>query len=288
MVKTKEIRTTIRSIQSTQKITRAMEMVAASKMKKAQDRMFSLRPYIKKINEVMLHVTKGTREYQHIYTLRKNIKTVGIIIITSDKGLSGSLNINVIKLLMKSVIAYSSQNIKICFFAIGKKSVAFLERYGYVLSSKKVGLGDKPTLHDVVGIVHTALDMFHKGLINSIHLIYNEFVNTMLQKPIIKQLIPIQQDLEKTTLFPDKWDYIYEPDAKELLDKLLLRYIESVFYHGIIENIASEQAARMVAMKSASDNASELIGEFTLIYNKARQSAITQELSEIVSGADAV
>ncbi len=288
MISAKEIRTKIKSIQSTQKITRAMEMVAASKMKKAQDKMFSSRPYTQKLTDVIKHVAKGTREYKHPYTLTRVMKTVGIIIITSDRGLSGGLNINVLKLLMKSVVSYSSKNINYCFFAIGKKAINFLERYGYIVTVKKIGIGDNPNLQSVLGVIHSALEMYNKGDLDSIQVIYNEFVNTMLQKPVLKQLIPISREEINNSTVNDRWDYIYEPDAKELLNKLLLRYIESMYYHGIIENIASEQAARMVAMKSASDNASELINDFKLIYNKARQAAITRELSEIVSGADAV
>lgn len=289
MVNVREIRNKIKSIQSTQKITRAMEMVAASKMKRAQERMLMSRPYSQKISVVITHVAKGAREYQHAYTIKRKVLAVGFIVVTSDRGLSGGLNINVLKLLLKQVLLLESQNIKAYFFVLGKKAVGFLERLAYNITAKVTAIGDSPRLTDVYGLLHTALDSYNTHRVDELYLVYNEFINTMTQKPVSKKLVPILsgEDISNSG-FQGGWDYIYEPDARELLDKLLLRYTESLFYQSIVENIASEQAARMVAMKSASDNASELISEFKLLYNKARQSSITQELSEIVSGADAV
>lgn len=295
MINTREIRTKIKSIQSTQKITRAMEMVATSKMRRAQDKMYASRPYTEKISEVISHILKGKREYQHNYMQQRITKSVGFIVISTDRGLCGGLNVNLLKLLLNRILYYSSQNINIHFYVLGKKAFTFLKRYNYRVLVKILGAGDFPTLKSVYGLLNTALYNYNKGDVDIIELLYNEFVNTMVQKPLYKQLIPIAAQTLKTSvidndkyIFMNIWDYIYEPDSKEVLDVLIVRYLESLFYQGVVENIASEQAARRVAMKSASDNAAGLINDFKLVYNKVRQSTITQELSEIVSGADAV
>lgn len=288
MVNIREIRTKIKSIQSTQKITRAMEMVAASKMKKAQERMFSSRPYSDKLKNVIKHVSKGTLEYKHRFTVVRPIKCVGFIVITSDRGLSGGLNANLLKTVTKSLIFYRDKGIEVKFFAVGKKAVSYLKRLNCNIVSSITGIGDMPHSKDIIGLVHSALKEFDRFGIDSLYIAYNKFINTMTQKPILENFLPITDVVKDDNVKKDVWDYIYEPDAQELLDKLLLRYVESLFFQGVVENAASEQAARMVAMKSASDNATDLIDEFKLVYNKARQSAITQELSEIVSGAAAV
>lgn len=291
MVNAREIRTKIKSIQSTQKITRAMEMVAASKMKKAQSRMYATRPYFSKIGAVIKHISRGSLEYKHTYTVYRPSKRVGFIVITSDRGLSGGLNVNLLKLVTRRILFYKEKGIETSFFVVGKKAISYFNRLGCNIVSTLTGIGDSPHMKDILGLVHSALKHYDNYHIDSLYVSYNEFVNTMTQKPTVKKFLPITNitsDSIVETNSKDKWDYIYEPDARELLDKLLLRYVESLFFQSVVENIASEQAARMVAMKSASDNANDLISEFKLVYNKARQSAITQELSEIVSGADAV
>ncbi|MFK5970196.1 MAG: F0F1 ATP synthase subunit gamma [Candidatus Marithrix sp.] len=283
----KEIRTKISSIKSTQKITRAMEMVAASKMRKAQDRMRKSRPYADKMREVIGHLAHAHPEYKHHYMINREVKRVGIIIISSDRGLCGGLNNNLFRTTVTSLKEWDEANINIDMCTIGSKASGFFRRLGGNIIAQSEHLGDSPTLESLIGAVKVMLDDFDGGKIDQLFVIYNHFVNTMIQKPMVRQLLPISADIEDEQL-KHHWDYIYEPESKEVLDALLTRYIESLVYQSVVENAACEQAARMVAMKSASDNATDLIDELQLAYNKARQAAITQELSEIVAGAAAI
>lgn len=297
MANAKGIRTQINSIQSTRKITKAMEMVAASKKRRAQERMSASRPYANRLKEVIAHLATGRLEYQHPYLIERKPKRVGLMVISTDRGLCGGLNANLFKAVLQMMQTWKQENIEIDVCAIGKKAEAFFKRWGGNVVASVSGLGDKPTVHDVIGPVKVMLDAYDEGKIDRFYVIYSEFVNTMVQKPRIDLLLPIlPASIEpiETTKFTVKqkpeysWDYIYEPNAKVLLDALILRYIESCVYQGLVENGASEQAARMIAMKSASDNATDLMNDLRLMYNKARQASITQELSEIVSGAAAV
>jgi len=283
----KEIRTKIGSIKNTQKITSAMEMVAASKMRKAQDRMSASKPYAKRIRGVINHLAQGNSEYRHNYLEDREVKRVGYVVISSDRGLCGGLNNNMFKKALAAMKDYSEQDIEIDLSLIGSKAVSFFKNYGGNVLSTATHIGDSPSVNDLVGAVKVMLDAFDAGDIDRLFLVNNEFVNTMTQSPEVQQLLPVSAEEEDEKL-THHWDYIYEPDAKELLDVLLVRYIESQVYQGVVENLACEMAARMVAMKSATDNAGDLIDELQLIYNKARQAAITQELSEIVAGAAAV
>jgi F-type H+-transporting ATPase subunit gamma len=283
----KEIRTKITSIQNTQKITRAMEMVAASKMRKTQDRMQSTRPYAKKISQIIHHLAHAHPEYKHPYLLERDVKRVGVILVSSDRGLCGGLNSNLFRKTVNQFKEWDSQGTEIDVCAIGQKGSAFFGRIGANLVAEATKLGDKPHLEDLLGPVKVMLDAYDEGKIDELYVVYNEFVNTMTQEPTIQRMIPVKVD-EPDEALSTHWDYIYEPDSKEVLDALLVRYIESIVFQGVMENSASEQSARMVAMKSASDNAGTLIDELQLIYNKARQASITQELSEIVAGAAAV
>jgi F-type H+-transporting ATPase subunit gamma len=283
----KEIRIKIASIKNTQKITRAMEMVAASKMRKTKDRMQATRPYSKKIGQIIKHLAHANPEYKHSFLLQREVKRVGIIVISSDRGLCGGLNANLFRKSLVQLLEWEKKNIEIDACAIGTKASGFFGNLKTNLVGQITKLGDTPHLNDIVGIIKIMLDAYTEGHIDELHVINNEFVNTMTQKPTITKLLPIVADEIEETL-SGHWDYIYEPDAKEVLDHLLTRYIESIVYQGLVENNACEQAARMVAMKSASDNAGNLIKELQLIYNKARQAAITQEISEIVGGAAAV
>lgn len=283
----KEIRTKIKSIQNTQKITRAMEMVAASKMRKAQQRMQASRPYAQKIRAVIGHLSQAHPEYRHPYLQEKeSVKRVGLIVISSDRGLCGGLNTNLFKATVTAIRKWRDKGVEVDLCLIGQKGISFLKRLGNVRAS--VGqLGDAPSINELIGSVKVMLDAFDAGEIDQVDVVYNEFVNTMTQKPSVDQLLPIQAD-ELDEELKHHWDYLYEPEAKEVLTDLLVRYVESQVYQGVVENIACEQAARMVAMKAASDNAGNLIGDLQLVYNKARQAAITQEISEIVGGAAAV
>lgn len=287
MAGSKEIRTKIGSIKNTQKITSAMEMVAASKMRKAQDRMSASKPYAKRIREVINHLAQGNSEYRHNYLQDREVKRVGYVIISSDRGLCGGLNNNLFKKALVAMKSYSEQEVEIDLSLIGSKAVSFFKNYGGNVLSTATHIGDSPSVNDLVGAVKVMLDAFDAGDIDRLYLVSNDFVNTMTQAPEVQQLLPVSAEVEDEQL-THHWDYIYEPDAKELLDILLVRYIESQVYQGVVENLACEMAARMVAMKSATDNAGDLIDELQLIYNKARQAAITQELSEIVAGAAAV
>ena len=283
----KEIKTQIASIGSTRKITSAMEMVAASKMRRAQDRMQSSRPYARSIRGVIQHLAKANPEYKHLYMSDREVKRVGFIIVGSDRGLCGGLNVNMFKAAIGNMKEYSSQNVDIDICAVGAKSVSFFRNYGGNVVAAKSGLGDAPELEELIGSVKVMLDSYNEGKLDRLFVVSNEFVNTMTQKPNVVQLLPLQAEEDDDTL-NHHWDYIYEPDARELLTGLLTRYVESMVYQAVVENNACEQAARMLAMKNATDNAGNLIDELQLIYNKARQAAITQEISEIVSGAAAV
>ncbi|GJL84011.1 MAG: ATP synthase gamma chain [marine bacterium B5-7] len=287
MAGAKEIRTKIKSIQNTQKITKAMEMVAASKMRKAQDRMLSARPYADKIRNVIAHLSQAHPEYKHPYTIDRTVKRVGYIIVSTDRGLCGGLNVNLFRRAVSSMSDWHERGVEIDIACIGSKGLGFFKRFGGRIVAESTHLGDRPTLHDLLGVVQVMLDAFNEGKIDRLYMVNNEFVNTMSQKPVIERLLPITADNPSKDL-DHHWDYIYEPDAVEVIDVLLSRYVESLVYQGVVENAASEQAARMVAMKSASDNAGDLIDELQLVYNKARQAAITQEISEIVGGAAAV
>ncbi|MFZ4077163.1 MAG: F0F1 ATP synthase subunit gamma [Legionellaceae bacterium] len=288
MAGAKEIRSKIASIKNTQKITRAMEMVAASKMRKTQERMRASKPYANKLYEVVKHLARAHAEYRHPFMIQRDIRRVGLIVVTSDRGLCGGLNANLFRDVIQQMRTFhqANQEIKLC--VIGRKGHAFFKRVGGQVLASVEHLGDTPGVEDLIGSVGVMLDEFNQGNLDALHVVYNEFVNTMTQKPIIKQLLPLPMAEEDSEQMGHHWDYIYEPDAKELLDDLLTRYIELQVYQAVVENIACEQAAKMIAMKSATDNAGELIKTFQLAYNKARQAAITQELAEIVGGADAL
>src|SRR3990167_1481259 len=288
MANTREIRTKINSITSTQKITRAMELVAASRSRKAQERMAVSKPYATKIRDVIAHVAAANAEYAHAYMQKRTeTKRVGFIVVSTDRGLCGGLNINLFKQLLKTMKQYSDQNIGIDLCFVGVKAEAFFKRFGGNVLASATHLGDQPKLQDLIGVVKVMLDKFEEGTLDTIYIAANDFVNTMTQKPCVRKMLPLQPDEISET--KGHWDYIYEPDAaRELLTQLMKRYIESQVYQAVIENLACEQAARMVAMKSATENAGDLINQFKLIYNKMRQASITQELSEIVSGAAAI
>lgn len=286
MTAAKEITGKIRSIKSTQKITRAMEMISASKMRKAQERMNISRPYATRIRRVIGHVAKSHAEYHHPYLNVREIKRAGFIIVTTDRGMCGGLNTNLLKAAVGAMKEFHDRNVGIDLCLVGNKAGAFFKRMGGNIIAQAHHLGDAPKVTDLVGIVKVMLENYDTEKLDSLHIVYNEFVNTMTQKPRVLQLLPIVPTEEKG--LEHYWDYIYEPEARELLDLLLTRYIESQVYQSVVENIACEQAARMVAMKNATDNAGELINTLQLAYNKARQAAITQELAEIVAGAAAV
>ncbi len=283
----KEIRTKIASIKSTQKITAAMQTVAASKMRKAQDRMAASRPYAEKMLQVINHLYYASPEYQHSFMAKERTrKRIGYIIVSSDRGLCGGLNSNLFRKLILEIKEQRKQGIEPAFCPIGTKALAFFRRFGGNVLAQATRLGDKPHIADLIGTVKVMLDAYEAGEIDAIYVVFNRFVNTMTQQPTIRQLVPIVSDEARTQ--EHCWDYIYEPDAKVVLDTLLQRYIESLVYQVVVENNACEQAARMVAMKAATDNAGSLIDELQLVYNKARQAAITQEIAEIVGGAAAV
>lgn len=289
MANLKEIRAKVASIKSTQKITRAMQMVAASKMRRAQERMAQGRPYAENMRRVIAHLVQANPEYKHRYMVDRAVKRVGYIVISSDRGLAGGLNINLFKKVIQHVQQQREQSIEVQFALIGQKAVSFFKTYGGKVLGANTQLGDTPSLEQLTGSVQVMLDAYDRGEIDRIYLVSNSFVNAMTQKPTVEQLVPLAPADESEQLNRHYgWDYIYEPEAEELLNGLLVRYIESVVYQGVVENIACEQSARMVAMKSATDNAGQLIKDLQLIYNKLRQAAITQEISEIVGGAAAV
>jgi F-type H+-transporting ATPase subunit gamma len=287
MAGSKEIRTKIKSVENTRKITKAMEMVAAAKMRRAQERMRAARPYGEKIRSVAANLSHANPDYKHPFLLKRDqVKNVGVIMVTSDKGLCGGLNTNVMRLMVNKVKEWEGAGAKIQATAIGTKGFSFLQRYGLPVVSHVIGLGDKPHLEKMIGPVKIQLDAFAEGKIDALYLCYTKFINTMRQEPVCEQLLPLTGE---TFGAPDSsWDYLYEPDPKTVLDELLVRYVEAIVYQAVSENIASEQSARMVAMKAATDNAKKVIDDLKLTYNKARQAAITKELSEIVGGAAAV
>ncbi len=286
MAGAKEIRTQISSIKSTQKITSAMEMVAASKMRKAQERMERGKPYAQRMRAVVGHLANANPEYKNRYMEEREVKRVGYIIVSSDRGLCGGLNVNVFKAALKSMKSWSDQGVAVDLCLLGAKAAAFFNSHGGNVIASTRDLGEAPTVSALIGSVKVMLDAFSEGKIDKLHLVSNEFVNTMTQQPEVQQLLPLVAEEDKK--LQHHWDYLYEPDAEQLLDGLLVRYIESQVYQAVVENSACEMAARMVAMKSATDNAGDLITDLQLVYNKARQAAITQELSEIVGGAAAV
>jgi len=283
----KEIRTKIASIKNTQKITRAMEMVAASKMRKTKDRMQATRPYAKKIGQIIKHLAYANPEYKHPFLIEREVKRIGIIVVSSDRGLCGGLNANLFRKVLGEMQQWQSRQIEVDVCTIGSKAAGFFSMIKANLIGQVSKLGDTPHQSEIIGTIKIMLDAFAAGEIDELFLISNDFVNTMTQKPVVQKLLPVAvSDLADESKV--RWDYLYEPDAKEVLDSLLIRYVESAVFQGLVENNACEQAARMVAMKSASDNAGNIIKELQLVYNKARQAAITQEISEIVAGAAAV
>jgi len=287
MAGSKEIRTKIKSVENTRKITKAMEMVAASKMRKAQDRMRAARPYADKIRNVAAHMSHAEPEYRHPFLIKRDtVKNVGVIVVTSDKGLCGGLNTNVLRIAINQMQAWEAENLSVRVCAIGNKGLGFMGRINADVKSQVTGLGDAPHMEKLIGPVKVMLDAYVAGEIDQLYIAYNRFINTMKQEPKMEQLLPLSG--EKLGAPQGHWDYIYEPDAQVVIDDLMVRYIESLIYQAVAENMASEQSARMVAMKSASDNAKTVIGELKLVYNKARQAAITKEISEIVGGAAAV
>ena len=286
MASGKEIKGKIGSIKNTQKITSAMEMMAASKIRKAQNRMASGRPYAQNMLKVIGHIANGNLEYRHPYMEAREVKRVGYIVVSTDRGLCGGLNSNLFKKVARDVKAQRDNGVEVAFAALGSKAVGFLSRFGGSVLAAESGLGDKPSVSDVVGIVRVMLNAYDKGELDQVNLVFNHFASTMVQEPVINQLLPLPKSENESV--QHRWDYIYEPDPRDILETLMVRYIESQVYQGVVENIASEQAARMVAMKAATDNAGNLIDELQLVYNKARQAAITQEISEIVGGAAAV
>ena len=286
MASGKEIKSKIGSIKNTQKITSAMEMVAASKMKRAQERVASSRPYANKLREVIGRVAQANLEYRHPYMEEREVKRVGYIVISTDRGLCGGLNSNEFKKVSLDIKAWKEKGVSADFAVMGSKAGTFFNRFGGTVLAKKSGLGDAPSITDVIGPVKVMLEAFNEGKLDRLYVVYNKFVNTMKQEPTIDQLLPLPKDESKE--LAHRWDYIYEPDPKAILDTLMVRFVESQVYQGVVENAASEQAARMVAMKAATDNAGDLMDELQLVYNKARQAAITQEISEICSGSAAV
>ncbi|HHO0414286.1 TPA: F0F1 ATP synthase subunit gamma [Morganella morganii] len=287
MAGAKEIRSKIASVQNTQKITKAMEMVAASKMRKTQDRMAASRPYAETIRSVIGHIALGNLEYKHPYLEEREVKRVGYLVVSTDRGLCGGLNINLFKKLIVEMKDWSDKGVQTDLALIGSKATSFFSSVGGNVVAQVTGMGDDPSLADLIGLVKVMLQAYDEGRLDKLYIVTNRFVNTMSQVPTIVQVLPLppsdDENLKKKT-----WDYLYEPDPKALLDSLLRRYIEALVYQGVVENLASEQAARMVAMKAATDNGGNMIKELNLVYNKARQASITQELTEIVSGAAAV
>jgi F-type H+-transporting ATPase subunit gamma len=286
MAGTKEIRSKIASIKSTQKITKAMEMVAASKMRRAQDRMRSARPYAEKMRAMIGRLNQANPDYRHPFLLQREPKSIGIIVISTDRGLAGGLNSNLFKNVLLLAREWQAKGAAVNLCVLGSKGLAFFRRLGMPILGGISGLGDRPHIKDLIGAVKVMLDAYREGRIDRLFLVHAKFVNTMTQRPLVLQLLPVQTVNDDE--LQEHWDYIYEPSAEQILDGLLMRYVESQVYQGAVEMVASEMAARMVAMKSASDNAGKIIGELQLIYNKARQAAITKELAEIVGGAAAV
>ncbi len=288
MAGAKEIRNKIGSVKSTQKITKAMEMVAASKMRRSQDAMEASRPYAETMRKVIGHLANANLEYRHPYLEEREAKRVGYIIVSTDRGLCGGLNINVFKKAVTDMQAWKEKGAEVELAVIGSKATAFFKSGGAKVAAQVSGLGDSPSLEDLIGSVGVMLKKYDEGELDRLYVVFNKFVNTMVQQPTIDQLLPLPKSDSEEMQREHSWDYIYEPEPKPLLDTLLVRYVESQVYQGVVENLACEQAARMIAMKAATDNATNLIEDLELVYNKARQAAITQELSEIVGGASAV
>ena len=288
MASGKEIRNKIKSVESTRKITKAMEMVAASKMRKAQDRMRAARPYSDKIRNIAANLSKANPEYVHTFMKPNDGKVAGFIVVTTAKGLCGGLNTNVLRAVTVKLRELQGQGVSAEAVAIGNKGLGFLNRIGAKVVSHVTQLGDRPHLDKLIGPVKVLLDAYAEGRINAVYLSYTKFINTVKQEPVVEQLLPLKADALKADAGQHSWDYIYEPDAQSVIDELLVRYVESLIYQAVAENMASEHSARMVAMKAATDNAGNVIGELKLVYNKTRQAAITKELSEIVSGAAAI
>jgi F-type H+-transporting ATPase subunit gamma len=287
MAGAREIRTKIKSVQNTRKVTRALEMVSASKIRKAQELMRASRPYARLMRQMIGHIARANTEYKHPFLVeRKDVKRVGYVVISTDRGLAGGLNSNLFRKLLAEIRTHQQNGVEVDIVAIGSKAVAFFKRLKVNLVATITHLGEKPRVEQLIGVIKVVLDGYSEGRIDRLHVVYNDFVNTMTQKPTIDQLLPLPPSGD--VVQQHDWDYIYEPDAATILEHVLTRYIESLVYQGVLENLASEHAARMVAMKSASDNATKLIGTLQLVYNKARQAAITQEISEIVGGAAAV
>ncbi|AGQ38899.1 TPA: F0F1 ATP synthase subunit gamma [Mannheimia haemolytica] len=288
MAGAKEIRTKIASVRNTQKITKAMEMVAASKMRKTQERMAASRPYAESIRKVISHIAKGNIEYKHPFLTPRPVKKVGYLVVSTDRGLCGGLNINLFKTVLHELKEKDDQGVKSRLAVVGNKGISFFNPMGLEIKGHINGLGDTPAMEDLVGIVNGMVNAYREGEIDEVYVVYNRFINTMSQKPTVQQLLPLpaleNDSLEQT----GSWDYLYEPNPQALLDSLLVRYLESQVYQAVVDNLASEQAARMVAMKAATDNAGNLINELQLVYNKARQASITNELNEIVAGAAAI
>lgn len=286
MASAKEIRTQIKSIKNTQKITKAMEMVAAAKMRKAQERMVATRPYAEKIRNVIGHLANAHPEYQHPYLVERDVKRVGFIVISTDRGLCGGLNTNTFKTALGQMKEYAAKNVEIDLCVVGNKGSAFFSRLGSNIVAKVSDLGDAPHLTDIVGSVKVMLDAYDEGKLDKLILVKNNFLNAMSQKPQAMQLLPVEAMDDES--LKHHWDYIYEPDSKEVMNELMIRYVESLVYQAVVENVACEMSSRMIAMKNATDNAGKFIKELNRVYNKARQAAITQEISEIVGGAAAV
>ena len=289
MAGAKEIKTKIASVQSTQKITKAMEMVATSKMRKTQDRMAASRPYSETIRSVISHVSKASIGYKHPFLVERDVKKVGVLVISTDRGMCGGLNVNLFKTALNQIKDWKSQNATTELGLIGSKGISFFRSLGFNVRSQLSGLGDNPSLEELIGVANTMFDAYRDGEIDAIYIAYNKFINTMSQKPVVQQLVPLPEiEDDHLSERQQAWDYIYEPEPKVLLDSLLVRYLESQVYQAVVDNLASEQAARMVAMKAATDNAGNLINDLRLVYNKARQASITNELNEIVAGAAAI
>lgn len=289
MASGKEIRTKIKSVKNTQKITRAMEMVATSKMRKAQERMKAARPYGEKIRNVAGHLSQALVDYEHPYLQKRDtVKRVGLIMVSSDKGLCGGLNTNALRSAFNKMKELHDKGVETAVTAIGNKGLGFMKRNGAKIVSSAVGLGDTPHLEQLIGPIKVMIDAYIAGEVDEVHIVYTRFINTMKQEPVIEQLLPLASEAFEQPKSAHNWEYLYEPDAKTVVDDLMNRYIEALVYQAVAENIASEQAARMVAMKAATDNADNVIGSLQLLYNKTRQAAITKELSEIVGGAAAV
>ncbi|WP_448905956.1 F0F1 ATP synthase subunit gamma [Haemophilus parahaemolyticus] len=288
MAGAKEIRTKIASVRNTQKITKAMEMVATSKMRKTQERMTASRPYSEMIRKVISHIAKGNIGYQHPFLTPREIKKVGYLIVSTDRGLCGGLNINLFKATLNEFKAWKDKDVSVELGIVGSKGVGFFQNIGLNIKAQVTGLGDKPEMENIVGLVNGMINAYREGEVDAVYIAYNRFENTMSQKPVVAQLLPLPQLDDDELDSKGSWDYLYEPNPQVLLDTLLVRYVETQVYQAIVDNLASEQAARMVAMKAATDNAGTLIDELQLVYNKARQASITNELNEIVAGAAAI